>query len=119
VYIDKKALDDVGLGSDTPVTVSRKGISLGSALRILLDELGLRLLLQDEVLKITTPEQVDNNLTQRVFLVRDFSPPQGNSVGAADAGRVPGIAGSCTMNSPWPMPTNAAMPGSAWNRSHR
>ena len=39
IQIDKKALDDVGIGTDTPVTKNLKGISLRSALRLMLHEL--------------------------------------------------------------------------------
>ncbi len=83
VYIDKRALDDVGLGNDTPVTISLKGIPLGSALRILLGQLELTHLMQDEVLKFTTHEETANHLTRRVFLVRDFSAPIGDVLGTA------------------------------------
>ena len=36
IQLDKKALDDVGIGTDTPVTINLKGISLRSALRLML-----------------------------------------------------------------------------------
>jgi len=59
IQIDKKALDDVGIGSDTPITKNLKGISLRSALRLTLRELDLTYVIQDEVLLITTPEQAE------------------------------------------------------------
>ena len=70
--IDKRALDDVGLGSDTPVTISVENISLRSALRLMLKELDLTYVLRDEVLKITTPEESENEPAIMVYPVADF-----------------------------------------------
>ena len=41
IQLDNKALGDVGIGSDTPVTKNIKGTTLRSALRLLLHELNL------------------------------------------------------------------------------
>ena len=38
IQIDNKALEDVGIGTDSPVTVDLKGISLRSALNLMLRE---------------------------------------------------------------------------------
>lgn len=72
VLIDVRALDDVGLGTDTPVTVSLSGISLRSALRLMLKELDLTYVAKDEVLMITTPEEAENELAIAVYSVGDF-----------------------------------------------
>ncbi len=72
ILIDRKALDDVGLGTDTPVTQSLHAISLRSALRILLRDLDLTFVVQDEVLEITTPEDAETCLLNRVFRVDDL-----------------------------------------------
>ena len=77
IWIDRRALDDVGMGGDTPVTFSLQSVSLRSALRLMLRELDLVYQVDDEVLKITTPEESENELTMQVYPVRDFleSPP--------------------------------------------
>jgi hypothetical protein len=72
IQIDTKALTDVGIGTDTPVTKSLKGITLRSALNLMLHELGLTWTIQDEVLLITTPEEEDNLLTTVVYDVADL-----------------------------------------------
>lgn len=41
IRLDRRALDDVGIGADTPVTRVLAGPSLGAALRLMLPELGL------------------------------------------------------------------------------
>ena len=57
IQLEERALDDVGIGSDTPVTRNLKGISLRSALNLMLEDLALTYVIRDEVLLITTPEQ--------------------------------------------------------------
>ncbi|HEV7225051.1 MAG TPA: VWA domain-containing protein, partial [Pirellulales bacterium] len=54
IQLDNKALADAGLGSDTPVTRNIKGITLRSALRLMLGEMDLTYVIRDEVLMITT-----------------------------------------------------------------
>jgi hypothetical protein len=72
IMIDTKALGDVGIGTDSPVTLNVKGISLRSALNIMLRQLSLTWIIQDEVLMITTPEEADNLLTTKVYDVADL-----------------------------------------------
>ena len=75
IKIDTKDLQEAGIGTDTPVTVDLKGISLRSALRLMLKDLGLTYLIKDEVLRITTPEVADNELSTKVYPVADLVLP--------------------------------------------
>jgi len=84
ILIDRKALSDVGIGTDTPVTISLKGISLRSALRLMLKELALTYIIKDSVLQITTPEEADNNLETKVYPVGDLVLPEGASEDGPD-----------------------------------
>jgi hypothetical protein len=72
IQLDKRALDDVGIGTDTPVTHNLKGISLRSALRLILRELDLAHILRDEVLLITTPEKARHEPVTRVYCVAEL-----------------------------------------------
>ena len=72
IKIDKKALDAEGIGTDTPVTRSLRGISLKSALRLLLKDLGMTYIVYNEVLLITTKTEHDTILTTQVYDVRDL-----------------------------------------------
>ncbi|MCH7724852.1 MAG: hypothetical protein IH991_00005 [Planctomycetes bacterium] len=71
IVIDARALNTVGLGTDTPIT-RRLGISLRSALRLLLDEIELTYLIRDEVLLITSLEEADRMAEIRVYDVADL-----------------------------------------------
>ncbi len=72
IQIDRKALDDVGIGTDTPITTTLKNVSLKSALRLLLRELALTYAIENEVLLITTPEEAENRLETRMYPVGDL-----------------------------------------------
>ena len=75
IQLDKKALGDVNIGTDTPVSKTLRGISLKSALRLMLRELQLTYIIQDEVLLITTPEEADARLVTKVYPVADLVLP--------------------------------------------
>lgn len=55
VELDQKALADAGFDLDTPITQCLSGISLRSALRLLLDNIGLTYLVKNEVLLSREP----------------------------------------------------------------
>jgi hypothetical protein len=75
IEIDAKALDDVGLSPDIPVTRNLKGVTLRSALRLMLREMDLTYVVRDEVLLITTPEEAESKLTTKVYPVADLVIP--------------------------------------------
>jgi hypothetical protein len=72
IQLDNKALADVGIGSDTPVTMNLRGVSLRSALKLVLRNLNLTWTVQDEVLLITTPEEAESRLDTKVIDVSDL-----------------------------------------------
>jgi type II secretory pathway component GspD/PulD (secretin) len=83
VVLDRKALDDSGIGSDTPITRNLSEISLRSALRLTLKELDLTWVVADEVLQITTVDEAGQKMVTRVYDVRDLvadekNPDEGN-----------------------------------------
>ncbi|HUT09423.1 MAG TPA: hypothetical protein VMY42_02920 [Thermoguttaceae bacterium] len=71
IQIDARALQDVGIGTDTPITRNLKGVSLRSALTLMLRELDLTFLIENEVLMITTPEEAECRLTTKIYPVGD------------------------------------------------
>ncbi len=79
IILDNRALDDIGVGTDTPVTVNLNEISLRSVLRLMLRDLDLTYVVADEVLQITTVEAAEGQLMQHVYLVDDLAVTQGPS----------------------------------------
>lgn len=67
--IDQRALDDVGIASDTPISKDIRGVSLAAGLRLMLRELDLAYVIRDEVLLITTPEEAEMVLLTRIYPV--------------------------------------------------
>jgi tetratricopeptide (TPR) repeat protein len=77
IQLDKAHLDDVSVNSDTPVTINLKGISLKSALRLMLRNMQpeLTYMIKNEVLLITTPDIAAEELTTKVYPVADLVLP--------------------------------------------
>ena len=71
VLIDIHALDDIGVGTDAPLTASLGEVTAKQALDWILDDLGLQYTLRDEALIITTPEEAESRLEIRVHSLRD------------------------------------------------
>lgn len=72
IQLDRKALDQIGVALDTPVTRGLKGVTLASALRLILRDLDLTYMPENEVLLITTQEAADSRLTAVVYPVEDL-----------------------------------------------
>ena len=72
VYLDHRALDDVGIPSDTPITFVMSGIPLRSALELMLGQLDLTWTIKAGVLLITTPEEAENLLVTKTYDVSDL-----------------------------------------------
>jgi hypothetical protein len=77
IQLDKKELESMSVGDDTPVTKNLKGISLRSALKLMLDELGLKYVVHNEVLLLTSPTKAESEefLTTKVYPVADLVIP--------------------------------------------
>jgi hypothetical protein len=81
IQLDKPAFDEAGVPIETPITRNLKGISLRSALRLMLRDLGLTYMIQDEVLLITSPDRAEQKMSIRVYPVADLVLPINNNIG--------------------------------------
>jgi hypothetical protein len=70
IQINKAALEEAGIGTDSAVTVSLHNISLRSALKLMLQTVQLTWMIQDEVLMITTKEDTEKALDTCVYNVQ-------------------------------------------------
>ncbi|EAQ77486.1 hypothetical protein DSM3645_06484 [Blastopirellula marina DSM 3645] len=59
IQFDRRALEDVGLSSDHPITIDLEGVRLQSGLRLMLDQLELTYVVDPGRLLITTPEAAE------------------------------------------------------------
>jgi hypothetical protein len=72
IVIDEQGLGDVGLSTRTPVTCKLGGVKLGSALNLMLGQIGLTWTVDKRGLTITTEEENETRLTQVTYDVRDL-----------------------------------------------
>ncbi len=90
IMLDEPALTEEGLGTDEPINLDVAGITLRSALRIMLEPLQLTYVIEDEVMKITTQVKADEKLTTRVYPVGDLVipiiTPQSGGIGSGLGG---------------------------------
>ncbi len=75
ILLDETALEELGIPTDSTVTFEMQGITLRSALRLMLRNLELTYIIRDEVLLITTPEEAETELTVKVYPVADLVLP--------------------------------------------
>jgi hypothetical protein len=78
IVMDIRAFEHRGVDTATPITSSLKGISLRSALRLVLQDLDLAYVVRDEVLLITSEESAISNPSIRFYPVADLLPPNGD-----------------------------------------
>jgi hypothetical protein len=74
IQLDAKALTDVNISSDTPVTLSAKNVTLRNALKLMLRSLPAELtwIAKDNVMIITTQDVANEQLEVRVYAVQDL-----------------------------------------------
>jgi hypothetical protein len=75
ILIDRPSLEEQRLRYDTPVSFDAPGVSLRTALRKMLSDLGLAYVIRDEAIEITTALSAENQLVTRVHYVGDLVQP--------------------------------------------
>jgi type II secretory pathway component GspD/PulD (secretin) len=79
MYFDNLALQDAGISLDQPLTVRlQQGISVKSALNILLGQARLTYVPENQMLKITTQENANGKLRRVIYPVADLVVPVDN-----------------------------------------
>lgn len=101
ILLNTKQLDAASIPADTPITKSLRGISLRSALNLMLADLECAFVIKDEVLQVTTSKDAQREFDVRIYDCRDLLGRQSaaraaaaapNSAPAAEAGGVFGGA---------------------------
>ena len=72
IILDVISLEESGILTDEPINLILSGITLRSALKIMLEDLDLTYLIEDEVMKITTIDIANEKLSTRVYPVGDL-----------------------------------------------
>jgi hypothetical protein len=72
ILIEVHKLEEAAVAVDTPINQILSGVSLDSALHILLSPLQLTYIVEDEVVKITTVDRANDTFETRVYDTRSF-----------------------------------------------
>ena len=75
IELNRRALDDFGIDSGAPITRTLQGVSLRSALKLILEDMDLTYVIDNEVLLITTVEDAEQRLVTKVYPVADLVVP--------------------------------------------
>jgi hypothetical protein len=74
IILDKRTLDDVGINYDTPVNVRKmRRVSLRTALRKVLGEVGLTYIVEKETIHVLTPAEAKKKMTIRTYYLGDLA----------------------------------------------
>jgi hypothetical protein len=78
IHLDMKALTDANIAESVQVTFSAKAITIRSAMTLMLRPLGLRWIVDNGILLVTTPEvaESENYMETRVYAVHDLVAPR-------------------------------------------
>jgi hypothetical protein len=72
IQLDKRVLAAAGVDGDMPITRSLKGVTLRSALKLMLGDLDLTYVIRHEVLLITSKTAAESMTDIRVYPVADL-----------------------------------------------
>jgi hypothetical protein len=72
IDLSTSMLEAAGAASDTPITIVGRDVSLRTVLRKVLGELGLTYIVEDETIKVVTPDIAKNKLVVRSYSVADL-----------------------------------------------
>jgi hypothetical protein len=89
IIIDLAAMQDLGVARDQPISLQHSGVSFRSTLRLMLEPLGLTYIVEDEVLKITSPRKAMSVIA--VYNIRDMVGPHAAILSAGGERERPAI----------------------------
>jgi len=72
IAVDTRALEEEGVSTDARVSIHVAGVSLRSVLKLLLSEHNLAVLIEDEVLKVTSKQRAAGRQTVVAYRVAEF-----------------------------------------------
>jgi len=84
VVVDSAGLEEVGISTDVKVSLALSGVTLRSALKLLLSELGLAAMIDNEVLVVTSRERAEGRQTFIAYRVSDLVQQSDGETGRFD-----------------------------------
>ncbi|HLN32968.1 MAG TPA: hypothetical protein VK395_34885 [Gemmataceae bacterium] len=72
IILDQEALKDVDASYDSPVTLSVQGISVRTALRKILAEVGMTYVIKNESIQVTSAQRARESMVTRAYYIGDI-----------------------------------------------
>ncbi len=72
IVLSLRRLNDAGISRSAPITRTMRDVSLGSLLTTALDDLDLTYVIEDDMIKITTPDDAESRLCTVAFPIHDL-----------------------------------------------
>jgi len=73
ILLDKQAMEEAGVKYDSPITMKNKSVTLRTALRKVLGDLGLAYVIKDGSIQVTSPLRAKETLTTRTYYLGDLA----------------------------------------------
>lgn len=70
IELDNRALQDLGIDASRLITATYRGMTLRSALKLMLEPLDLTYIIEDEYLLVTTVDEAEQRLDTRIYPIR-------------------------------------------------
>ncbi len=112
-HIKTRALADVGLSPDEPVTSNFKDVTVATALELILDDLQLEFAIDRGLVIISTPEDMQAKLVVRAYRLPTLLPDLPTEQIDRQAGRLAGIIATQVAPETWGVVEVGAFPVSA------
>jgi type II secretory pathway component GspD/PulD (secretin) len=85
IVVDQPALEEANIRDDAPLTMSLEGVSMKSALSLLLHQVHLTYVIKEEVIQVTSEKYARGKLVQKTYAVADLVIPVDNHLMPANS----------------------------------
>ena len=100
-HVKTRALDDVGISTDVPVTSNLKDVSVATALELILDDLQLEFAVDRGLVIVSTPDDLQAKMVVRAYRLQGLLPDLATEPIDREAGRLAGIIAAQIAPETW------------------
>lgn len=116
IHLRTRALDEVGIGQDIPLTLNLQDVSVATALELMLDDLQLDYAVDRGLVIVSTPDDLQAKMVVRAYGLQPLLPDSAPEDIDRQAGRLAGILAAQVAPDTWgtvevgPFPASVAAP---------
>lgn len=101
IHMKTRALEELGIGQDTPISLNLKDISVATVLELVLDDLGLDFAVDRGLVIISTPDDLQAKMVVRAYRLQSLLPDLALEQSDREAGRLAGIIAAQIAPETW------------------